>query len=169
MNYSNPRRIVIFGRSGSGKSTFAMKLGKNLKLPVYHLDKYFFLENWVPRNYEEFLKIQKCLVKNDSWIIDGNNSKSLEIRYKKADLVLYFNYPRFLCYWRVFKRLFFKDPTIKDRAFGCNETIRFELLKYMWGFEKKLARKVEFLTNKYPQIRFIEIKNDKNLAELKYP
>ena len=55
----------------------------------------------------------------ERWIIDGNSTKSLEMRYSKADLVLYFNYPRYLCYWRIFKRLFYKNKLIDDRAEGC--------------------------------------------------
>ena len=36
-----PQRIMIFGRPGSGKSTFAVELALKLNLPLYHLDKYF--------------------------------------------------------------------------------------------------------------------------------
>ncbi|MFW5904155.1 MAG: AAA family ATPase [Candidatus Saliniplasma sp.] len=34
-------KIAIIGSPGSGKSTFAKKLGKKLNIPVYHLDSYF--------------------------------------------------------------------------------------------------------------------------------
>lgn len=36
------QKICIFGRPGSGKSTFALQLHKKLNLPLYHLDKYFY-------------------------------------------------------------------------------------------------------------------------------
>lgn len=48
-------KIMIFGRPGGGKSTSANQLSKELGLPIYHLDKYFYVENWVERNYQEFL------------------------------------------------------------------------------------------------------------------
>ena len=48
-------RIMIFGRPGSGKTTFAYELSKKLNLPLYHLDKYFFTANWVQRDYQEFV------------------------------------------------------------------------------------------------------------------
>ena len=47
-------------------------------------------------NYEEFLKIQQEIVDQPSWIIDGNNSTSFETRWQKADLVIYFNFPRWI-------------------------------------------------------------------------
>jgi len=75
---------MIFGRPGSGKSTFTIKLAEKLRLPVHHLDKHFFVTNWAMRNYEEFLDIQYHLVSQQCWIIDGNSLQSLHIRYSEA-------------------------------------------------------------------------------------
>ena len=47
---------MIFGRPGSGKSTFANQLGKKLKLLVYPLDKYFYVRNWVERDKQDSLE-----------------------------------------------------------------------------------------------------------------
>lgn len=158
-------RIMIFGRPGSGKSTFALKLHETTGLPLYHLDKYFFENNWKERNYNEFLTIQRSLVNQDEWIIDGNSTKSFEMRYAKADLALYFNYPRYICYWRIFKRLFCKNKAIDDRAENCNETVRFSLIKYMWSFEKRVKKQIANLRTKYPNCRFMEITSDKDLGD----
>ncbi|WP_106875034.1 P-loop NTPase family protein [Candidatus Phycorickettsia trachydisci] len=160
-------RIMIFGRPGSGKSTFAFALSKALKLPLHHLDKHFYVANWIERNYSEFLEIQKSIVANSSWIIDGNSTKSLEIRYSKADLILYFNYPRWICYWRILKRYFYKNSKFDDRAEGCHERITWSLLCYMWSFETRVANKIQKLRTKYPKPPFIEIKNDIDLSQLK--
>jgi adenylate kinase family enzyme len=154
---------MIFGRPGGGKSTFALKLSKLLGIPVHHLDRHFFVENWVKRNYQEFLAIQQSLVAEESWIIDGNSTKSLEMRYQRANLVIYFNYPRWQCYRRVFKRLTSKDPAIKDRAGGCYETLRWSLLKYMWTFEKRIEKQLLSFKEKYPEVQFIEICSDEEL------
>jgi adenylate kinase family enzyme len=58
MNYA---KVMIFGRPGSGKSTFALKLSQTTGLPLYHLDKYFFESHWKERNYQEFLSDQQSL------------------------------------------------------------------------------------------------------------
>lgn len=161
------QRIMIFGRPGSGKSTFAKYLQKQTGYPLYHLDKYFFEANWQERNYEDFLKIQQKIVDEPEWIVDGNSTKSLEMRFKKADLVLYFNFPRFICLLRIMKRFFFKNSTIDDRAMGCPERIRFSLLKYMWTFHQRVQEPIQMLKNKYPQAKFVEIQNDKVLESVK--
>lgn len=156
-------RIMIFGRPGSGKSTTATRLGKLLALPVYHLDKYFFVENWKERNYQEFLQIQQDLVNHDSWIIDGNATKSLEMRYARAQVVLYFNYPRPTCLWRLFKRTWRKDVAIQDRAAGCHENVRWQLVKYMWGFDERVQDVLVNLKNSYPDVQICTITNDREL------
>ncbi|MBA2655827.1 MAG: DNA topology modulation protein [Tatlockia sp.] len=157
---------MIMGRSGSGKSTFAYKLHQLTKLPLYHLDKFFFTDNWIERNYQEFLNIQYSIVQQEQWIIDGNSTKSFELRYKQADLCIYFNFPRYLCFWRVFKRLFCKDFRIKDRAANCPEKISWSLLKYMWGFEKRVDIILANLKKNYPQVDFVEVQSDSELIKL---
>lgn len=163
-------RICIFGRPGSGKSTFALKLHSVTGIPLYHLDKYFYTSNWVERNYQEFLAIERDIVKQNQWIIDGNCLQSLEVRYARADLCLYFNYPRWLCLIRLIKRYFVKDTAIKDRAEGCQESLKWSLLRYMWTFETRCnSRFIHHLASlraNYPQVQFIEIcdSNDLNKA-----
>jgi adenylate kinase family enzyme len=158
---------MIFGTPGSGKSTFAHLLHQALGIPLYHLDKYYFENNWVERNYEEFLSIQQNFVDQDDWIIDGNSIKSLEMRYSQADVAIYFNYPKLLCYARVFKRLLMKNHNINDRAPGCNEGVSIKLLKYMWSFEQRVSPQIQYLKDKYHDVEFIEIKNDEELKWLK--
>lgn len=156
-----PKRIMIFGIPGSGKSTFSLKLSCLLNLPRFHLDKYFFVSGWQERNYEEFLQIQKELVDQDSWILDGNATRSFEIRFQRADTVIYFRFNRILCLWRIFKRLLHKHPDISDRAEGCSEKIHFHLIRYLWGFPQRVKQSIEDLRLKYPQAKFYEFQNDK--------
>ncbi len=163
--YQPKLKIMLIGRPGSGKSTTAKKLHQLLKIPLFHLDKFFFLEHWEKRPTKEFLKIKASFIAKPQWIIDGNATKSLEHRYQHASHCLYFNYPRYLCYWRMIKRLWNKDLSIDDRAPGCKERISWSLIPYTWTFEKqkRVADKLKILQEKYPQTLFIEIKNQKEL------
>ncbi len=160
------KRILIFGRPGSGKSTFAFQLSQQLHLPVYHLDRYFFKNNWQPINYHHFLTIQKKLAAKKKWIIDGNNPDSLEIRYQKCDVGLYFNYPKIICLWRVCKRLFFKNQRIQDRGSNCHEKLNYMLIRYIWNFDQRIQNILPKLQLKYPNVPFFEIKNDQQLKKV---
>lgn len=158
-----PKRVMIFGIPGSGKSTFAVKLSQRLRLPLFHLDKYFFIQGWQERDYNEFLSIQRELVEKEHWIIDGNVTKSFEIRFSRSDVVLYFRFNRLLCLWRVFKRLICKNPQISDRAEGCSENIRFRLIRYLWGFDNRIRKSIDILREKYPSVQFYELHNDREV------
>lgn len=164
---SHFKRIMIFGRPGSGKSTFALWLSGALNLPLHHLDKHFYTKNWVERDYDEFLKIQQNIVNGNHWIIDGNSIRSLEMRWEKADLILYFNFSKMLCLWRILKRFLRPNTHIHDRAPGCSEVIRWPLVKYTWQFERRVAEQITTLKNRYPHTIFKEIRNDSDLKKLK--
>ena len=159
---------MIFGRPGSGKSTFALNLSQKLNIPVYHLDKIFYVNNWVERNYQEFLNMQQNLATQNNWIIDGNATKSLELRYAQADIVIYFLMPRLTCLWRILKRKLFKDPQIDDRAPNCPERImNLKFLIYTWTFNKRVKKQIMELQSKYPNTKFYKICSNKQLIEIK--
>ncbi len=50
-------RVIIVGNSGSGKSTLAREMGERLGLPVVHLDKLFWLPNWIGRSAADVDKL----------------------------------------------------------------------------------------------------------------
>lgn len=160
------QRIMIFGRSGSGKSTFALKLHQKLNLPVHHLDRHFFIQNWIERDAKEFMDIQHKLVAEDRWIIDGTQVRSLEVRYCRADVCIYLNYPFWLCLWRILKRRFRKDPRILDRAEGCEEKISWKLIVYTWRFRDRVREAIPMLREKHPEVEFFEVKSDKELQRV---
>ena len=162
-------RIAIFGRPGSGKSTFSIKLGAKLGLPVHHLDKHFFAANWQERPYDDFLRDQNKIVASKDWIIDGNSLKSLGLRYMNADIAIYFYLPMHICLFRVLKRIFFcRDPRISDRAEGCPEKIDWKLIKYMFNFESQVQARgnLEFLKAAYPNVRFYKVQTDSQASDL---
>jgi adenylate kinase family enzyme len=156
------KRIVIFGLPGSGKSTFAHRLGKILNIPVHHLDRLFFVAKWEARKTEEFLALKENVLKEDSWIIEGNSIKTLERRFAKADVAIYFCLPRYLCLWRVFKRRFFPDRELADTPTGCAKSARWILLKYLWTFDKEKRASIEELKQKYPHVQFYLFRKPKD-------
>ena len=125
------RRFALVGLPGSGKSTFAAKLSKLLHISVHHLDRHMFESNGKKRDKEEFLSIQKSILDEESWIIEGCSFSTFEMRFARADTFIYFQFARFLCFWRVFKRQF-----NYKKEFSGLRMINWELLKYIWSFDK---------------------------------
>lgn len=105
------KRVVVVGAGGSGKSTFARRLGEATRLPVVHLDQLAFRPGWVSVPKDEWSALQEDLVACDEWIIDGNRESTVPIRLRRCDTVIFLDYPRVLSSFRALKR-----PAILD---GC--------------------------------------------------
>jgi len=92
-----PRKIIVIGCSGSGKSHFSNELSKRTNLPIYHLDMLYWKPNWVSTPREEFKKIINDVMDKDEWIIDGNYNGTLEDRFRRAELVYFLDLPTEVC------------------------------------------------------------------------
>jgi adenylate kinase family enzyme len=154
MKNPTPKRIAIIGLPGSGKSTFAAKLGSLLSIPVHHLDRHMFEPDGKKRDKKEFISIQKAMLDEESWVVEGCSFSTFEMRFASSDTLIYFHFPRILCVWRIFKRLF-----NHNKAFGGLKIVTWEILKYIWSFDKEKRARIEELREKYPQVNFLIFKN----------
>ena len=98
------QRIAIIGSAGTGKSTLARRLGELTGLSVVHLDALYWHPGWLATPDEEWDAIVREIVSRESWITDGNYGRTMEPRLERADTVLFLDFPRVVCLWRVFKR-----------------------------------------------------------------
>ncbi|MCR8846494.1 DNA topology modulation protein [Paenibacillus sp. SC116] len=137
-------KIMIIGSAGSGKSTFATKLSAITKLPVYHLDAYYWRPSWVATPNEEWDLFMNNLVEEESWIIDGNYSRTLDIRIKEADVILFFDLPPILNTYRVIKRrIQYDGKTRPDMNEGCDEKLDWAFIKWVWNFRRNSKPVIE--------------------------
>lgn len=90
-------KIIIIGSPGAGKSTFARKLRDTTGIPLYYLDMLWHKPDQTTISREEFdAKLNKIL-KQNSWIIDGNYQRTLETRIKECDTVFLMDFPLDVC------------------------------------------------------------------------
>jgi len=143
------QRIMIIGASGAGKSTLARALGERLGLPVVHGDPFFFHPGWVPREKAETAALFNAAAMQDRWIIDGNNSSTMEFRAERADLIIYLELGRLRRLARTLLRtLRYWGRARPDMAPGCPE--RFDAafqFDWVWNFDRHSGPKMaKFLT-----------------------
>ena len=130
-------RIVIIGSAGTGKSTLAKDLGQILGLPVYHLDSFLWNPGWIQTPAEELDQTIKKLVLNNNWIIDGNYSRTMDIRFHEADTIIFLDYPIYLNLYRVLKRrIQYHGKTRPDMGKDCKEKIDLEFLMWILNFNR---------------------------------
>lgn len=136
------QRVMIIGGSGSGKSTFAIKLGEQTGLPVIHIDRIYWKPGWVERERDEVEKLIRQATSAESWIFEGNHSKSFEERLQRADTLIFLDVPTWLRFWRVISRtLRHYGKSRPDMGSQCPERFDLEFLKFVLDFEKRGSRK----------------------------
>jgi adenylate kinase family enzyme len=100
------RRVVIWGVTGSGKTTLARRLSEALGLPRIELDAIFWQPNWVETPDEEFRTKVLAAVRDgrDGWVLDGSYSRISDIYLAEADTLLWIHLPWRVSFWRLFQR-----------------------------------------------------------------
>lgn len=84
------RRICILGPSNSGKSTLANAIARKCGLLAIHLDQLHHLlgTDWQPRPADEFTALHDQAILGDAWVMDGNYSKCMPQRFRRATGVI---------------------------------------------------------------------------------
>lgn len=142
---------MIIGCGGSGKSTLAVHLHYILDYPVLFLDKYYFGPNWKIPSVEEWENTVTNLIAGDRWIMDGNYGGTMELRFARADTVIFMDLPTPLKLWRVFWRtLRSHGKSRPDMAEGCVDRFEWQFFKYIYAYNKtrrpKILKRLEELS-----------------------
>ena len=161
-------KVAILGTSGSGKSTLAKTLGARYQAPVLHLDTVHFLPGWVERTPEDESRLVRTFLdEHDSWVIDGNYTKTCYTRrLEEADQILILSFNRFVCLWRVIRRWWANRGAVRDSsAPGCEEKIDAEFVWWVLYQGRTPAKLAGYrrIAQQYPQ-KCVLIQNQRQLA-----
>ena len=86
------RRVSVVGTSCSGKTTFAKNLAQILNAKHIELDAINWLPDWVERPKHEFLNLVEKASAGDSWVFDGNYTRTREIVWQRSTAIVWLNY-----------------------------------------------------------------------------
>jgi len=138
------KRILVIGCPGSGKSVFSKRLAKILNYPILHLDRIFHINNNNQISRDKLKeKIVEFVQKNDTFIIDGNYTGTLEYRLRLCDIVFYFDIDESICLRNVIKRIEDNIPR-DDIAPGFDNSIMDpEFIKYVKTFNNRVKSRVD--------------------------
>ena len=149
-------RVAVVGSAGSGKTTFSKAVANLFNRQVTHLDKILWGPNWTELTNEQHVQILEPIVNQPSWIIDGMWSKTLNMRYKNATLVIFLDYKPALCAWRAFWRSVKHGGKQRDDlADGCLERIDPNFYKYILNFRKGCRLKVVQAQQDHPNVPIV--------------
>jgi adenylate kinase family enzyme len=97
-------RILVYGATGSGKSTMARELSELTGIPWTSVDDVCWRPGWVPMPLDEQLTHFEALTETDSWILDSAYGGWRHLAHERADLVVALDLARLTSLTRVIRR-----------------------------------------------------------------
>ena len=130
-------KILIIGCSCSGKSTLARALAEKKGIPLVHLDQLWWKSGWENVSIEEFDARLDRALDMESWIIDGNFSRTMPLRLSRCDTIIYLDFNRWQCLLGMVQRLLESRGKVRqDMPRGCPERFDWEFVKWIWNFNR---------------------------------
>jgi adenylate kinase family enzyme len=166
-------RFVIFGTTGSGKSTFAQKLAQARAIPFIELDLINWRPNWVGRNNsdpEGFAADVQMAIKAESWVATGAYGGVRSSLWSRATDLVFLDLPRHIVMTQVIKRSFKRVASKEDVFPGCKETWRAMLdpehpIPWAWTTYHKRRQTFEKLTSE-PAFSHLRVHRCKSRQEV---
>ena len=128
-------KIHIIGSIGSGKTTVARWLAKELAIPHYELDNVVWQRSAagdVRRSVEQRDDKLATILSQGEWIIEGVHYKWLEPSFQAADIILYLDTPYKKRRARIIKR-FIKQKLGLEKS---NYKPSFRIVKMLYQYNK---------------------------------
>ena len=109
-------RIVIIGRTGSGKTTLARELAAALNVPHVELDALYFGPRFSTVPLAVLRERTSAAVAGDRWVTDGNKSAVRDLVWPRADTIIWLDYPLVVSLWRLGKRALWRASVLREEA-----------------------------------------------------
>ncbi len=97
-----PRRVLVAGTSGAGKTTVAARVGDALGIGPVEIDVLFHGPGWRPR--EQFLADVETFTARPTWVTEWQYGVARPLLAERADLLVWLDLPRHTVMRQVVRR-----------------------------------------------------------------
>lgn len=155
------KKILVIGPSGAGKSYFSKELSKVTGLPLFHLDNIFWRKDRTHITREEFDSKLLEILNKDKWIIDGDYSRTYELRIQYCDIIYFLDFSLEDCLKGVESRL----GKVREDIPFIDEEFDSEFKEWIINWFKDKRPWVIHLEEKFKEKNFIVLKNRNEVNE----
>jgi adenylate kinase family enzyme len=135
--------VLIYGVTGSGKTTLARQVADRTGLPWHSVDDLTWEPGWVTVAPEEQRRRIAAICAGERWILDTAYGLWLDVVLPRAELIVGLDYPRWRSLSRLARRTFMRAVDRQEICNGNTETFRQAFSPesiLLWHF-KSFARK----------------------------
>ena len=100
----SPRRVVVVGPTGSGKTTLAADIARILGLPHIEQDALYWGPGWEEPPRELFRQKLEQVLAGGEWVVDGNYSHQRDLTWGQAQALVWLDYGLGVIWWRLLRR-----------------------------------------------------------------
>ena len=159
-------KILVLGCPGSGKSTLARALAARTGLPLVHLDNIWWRADGTHISRDAFDRALEGLLAGEKWVMDGDYSRTYEVRLRAADTVIFLDYDEETCMAGIMARVGQNRPDMP----WTEDALDPELVAQVQNYRQSNRPTVLALLQKYPDKQAIVFTDraqaDRWLAEL---
>jgi len=109
-------RILILGRTGSGKTTLARELASARGAPHVELDSLYFAADFSTAPLPVLRERTSAAIAGDRWVTDGNKRAVRDLVWPRADTIVWLDYSAHVSLWRLAKRARIRTSALSARA-----------------------------------------------------
>jgi adenylate kinase family enzyme len=169
-----PRRVIVGGTTGSGKTTLAGQIAAIIGAPHVELDALHWEPNWTEAPTDVFRERIAAALNGDRWVVDGNYSVARDLTWSRADLLVWLDYSIARIYWQLLRRTTRRVRTQEELWSGNRERFRAAFFSreslFVWALQTHWKRRriwpPELAKERYAQLRFVHIRSTGELRAL---
>jgi adenylate kinase family enzyme len=164
-----PRRVLVAGTSGSGKSTAAARIADLLGAPHVEIDGLFHGPGWTPRaSFED--DVRRFLAE-PAWVTEWQYRAVRPLLAERADLLVWLDLPRAFVMWQVARR------TVRRRL---NKTVLWNgnvepplrtffsdpehIVRWAWRTHQESSARTARLVQQRPELDVVRIRSRSELC-----
>lgn len=169
-----PSRINVVGTSGSGKSTFARRLAQAMNCAHVEMDKVFWEPNWTQPKDEVFLARLRGAIEGDRWVLDGNYTRSVPVKWERAEMVIWLDYSFTRTLYQAVKRAIGRSLSQEELWEGTGNRESFGKLFsrdsiIMWTINTHASNRAKYEAclsdSRFAHIKFVRLRDHREADE----